>query len=152
VAVFLARCGDRTDLARIARRLPLLGGGEFRLADTVKGTKVVLVTFWFCGYVPCRKELAYLGELRKSLKADQVESVAINLGDSLKDIEAFEKKQPLGLKVGLGGDEKGRSEVGKAFGVQEFPTTYLVGPDGKVLWRKTGFDKAALADALAKAA
>jgi hypothetical protein len=33
--------------------------------------------------------------------------------------------------------------------VQAYPTNYLVGPDGKVLWRGVGFNEKALRDALA---
>jgi hypothetical protein len=41
--------------------------------------------------------------------------------------------------------------LGKAYGVQAYPTNYLVGPDGKVLWRGVGFDEGSLRSALEKA-
>ena len=49
------------------------------------------------------------------------------------------------------GGEGENYQVGKAYGVQAYPTNYLVGPDGKVLWRGVGFDEDALRAALAKA-
>jgi hypothetical protein len=41
--------------------------------------------------------------------------------------------------------------VGKQYGVQAYPTNYLIGADGKVLWRGLGFDEKAMREALAKA-
>ena len=41
--------------------------------------------------------------------------------------------------------------LGKAYGVQAYPTNYLIGADGKILWRSVGFDEPALRDALAQA-
>jgi hypothetical protein len=32
------------------------------------------------------------------------------------------------------------SAVSDAFGVQGYPSNYLIGPDGRVLWRKLGWD------------
>jgi len=37
----------------------------------------------------------------------------------------------------------------KAFGVQAYPTNYVVGPDGKVLYRAVGFEPDAIRAALA---
>lgn len=41
--------------------------------------------------------------------------------------------------------------AGKAYGVQAYPTNYLVAPDGKILWRSVGFDEGGLRAALEKA-
>lgn len=36
------------------------------------------------------------------------------------------------------------SAVSEAFGVQAYPTNYLIGPDGKILWRGVGWNEQAL--------
>ena len=41
--------------------------------------------------------------------------------------------------------------VGNAYGVHAYPTNYLVGADGKILWRGLGFDEEALRKALQQA-
>jgi len=41
--------------------------------------------------------------------------------------------------------------LGKAYGVKAYPTNYLIGADGKVLWRGVGFNEGALRGALAEA-
>jgi len=40
------------------------------------------------------------------------------------------------------------SAASDAFGVQYYPTNYLIGPDGKILWRAVGWEEAALRQAL----
>ena len=42
--------------------------------------------------------------------------------------------------------------VSRAFGVSAYPTNYVLGPDGKVLWRGIGYDEAALRKALGMSA
>jgi hypothetical protein len=45
----------------------------------------------------------------------------------------------------------GRGEdykLGKAYGVQAYPTNYLVDADGKIVWRSVGFDEDGLRKAL----
>ena len=45
----------------------------------------------------------------------------------------------------------GDYDVAKHYGVMAYPTNYLVGADGKVLWRAVGFDEEGLKAALKKA-
>ena len=40
--------------------------------------------------------------------------------------------------------------VHNAYGVRAYPTNYLVGADGTILWRSLGFDETGLRSALAK--
>lgn len=85
-------------------------------------------------------------EIAKTRK--DVQFYAVNIGDE-KDVIADYWKEggfafpPVRQKEG---------EVSKAFGVNAYPTNYVIGPDGKVLWRAVGFDPKALEEALAKTA
>jgi hypothetical protein len=54
------------------------------------------------------------------------------------------------FKMVMGGEGE-KYTLGKAYGVQAYPTNYLVGADGKILWRAVGFDETALRNALEKA-
>jgi hypothetical protein len=49
--------------------------------------------------------------------------------------------------VVLGGEGE-KYTLGKAYGVQAYPTNYLVAPDGKIAWRSVGYDEAGLLAAL----
>jgi peroxiredoxin len=130
--------------------VPLAGGGKFRSKDSARGGRHVLVTFWFCDCPPCREELAHLNGILDGLRAANVDVLAINVGDADERVQEFVKDRELKMTIGLGG-EIDRSAVAKAYGAQAFPTSYLIGPDGKVVWRKVGFDEAELTDALKKA-
>jgi hypothetical protein len=46
-------------------------------------------------------------------------------------------------------DGKHHNVSGK-YGVNAYPTNYVVGPDGKVAYRSVGFNEAAIRDALKK--
>jgi len=49
-----------------------------------------------------------------------------------------------------GGDSGQSYDVEKTYGVMAYPTNYVLGPDGKVVWRGVGFDEAAIRAALEK--
>ena len=40
------------------------------------------------------------------------------------------------------------STVSDAFGVQYYPTNYMIGADGKIVWRAVGYDEAAIREYL----
>lgn len=62
------------------------------------------------------------------------------------------KEGKFSFRVVLGGKGgTGDYALGKAYGVQAYPTNYLVSAeDGKILWRSVGFDEAGLRAELAK--
>ena len=43
-------------------------------------------------------------------------------------------------------------EIGDAYGVEGFPTNYVIGPDGKVAARMTGYDEKKLRETLDRVA
>lgn len=56
-----------------------------------------------------------------------------------------------GWSFNITSGQGGKYAVGSAYGVQAYPTNYLVGPDGKILWRGLGFNEADLKAAIKKA-
>ena len=72
--------------------LPDLAGKVQRLS-AFRG-RPVLVNFWAVWCPPCRRELAELAELRKSLADTPFEILAINLGDSVERIKTFLANYP----------------------------------------------------------
>ena len=64
-----------------------------------------------------------------------VEFIAINLGDEKDVIESYWKEGEFSLRPV---QQEGGS-VSEAFGVKAYPTNYVVGPDGKVLYRGVGY-------------
>lgn len=121
-------------------------GGKLSLAQALKGKKAVLVNFWFFNCGPCREEHPELQKLYTSLKGKGFGLVAVDQGDDNKTILDYMKKAGLTFPA-----VKGIPGTFTAYGVQAFPTNYLVGANGKILYRSVGFDEAGLKAALAKA-
>ena len=78
----------------------------------------------------------------------------MNQGDSPEVINKYVNENKFSFKIGMSGKKTsdGKAyDVPALYGVQAYPTNYLVDPDGKILWRSVGFDENGLRDALAKA-
>ncbi|WEK34351.1 MAG: TlpA disulfide reductase family protein [Candidatus Pseudobacter hemicellulosilyticus] len=98
--------------------------------------KYVLIDFWasWCG--PCKQSFPHMKEVYKKYKSDQFEIYSISID---KDKNAWLKgveEQQLPWLSTL--DTKNVSQRG--FAITAVPTTYLVGPDGKILMKEVGFE------------
>jgi hypothetical protein len=76
--------------------------------------------------------------------------VAVNAFDKEEQVRKYIDENKFSFKVVLGGEGE-KYTLGKAYGVQAYPTNYLVDADGKILWRSVGFDEGGLREALARA-
>lgn len=119
-----------------------LDGTVLRSAE-VAG-RPLLLTFWFHGCAPCREELPRLQELNEEYAPRGLVMLAVNYGDEPATIAAYFEKAgftftPL---------RQQQDEVSAAFGVRSYPSTYVIGADGRIAWRELGFDEASLRAAL----
>jgi hypothetical protein len=73
--------------------------------------------------------------------------VAVNANDSESIIQKYVQEGKFTFPIVMGGSGPNYT-LGKAYGVQAYPTNYLIGPDGKILWRSLGFDEAGLRQAI----
>ncbi len=81
-----------------------------------------------------------------------LELVAINGMDDKKTIRDYITKNHFTFKIGLTGKKVGAAyDIADKYGVQAYPTNFLMDPSGKVLWRGVGFDEKELRTALSKA-
>jgi len=75
-----------------------------------------------------------------SQQRKDVACLAVNVGDSQEVVADWWKEGGFEHEPVL----QRRDEVSRAFGVQAYPTNYVIGPDGRVLWRGVGWDPDAL--------
>lgn len=73
--------------------------------------------------------------------------IAVNNGDSKETINRYVAENSFSFHVGMPPQGYG---IFKDYGVQAYPTNYLLDGNGKVVFRSVGFDEAGLKSALAK--
>jgi thiol-disulfide isomerase/thioredoxin len=133
--------------------LSLFEGNARTLGEARQGKKALLVNFWFCGCPPCRLEFPHLQKLYTDYKAKGLEILAVNYGDDKEAIRKFlGGKYNFPIAMGKESDNKS-NPIFAAYHISEYPTTYLIDGEGKVVWRGIGFGpdwKRELPEALAK--
>jgi thiol-disulfide isomerase/thioredoxin len=90
--------------------------------------KVVLVNFWATWCEPCRHEMASMQKLKDRFAPGSVSVLAVNYGEDLTVVRDFLKRVPVKLDILL--DSEARSP--EAWRVRVLPTSFLVGPNGRV--------------------
>ncbi|ROH90960.1 TlpA family protein disulfide reductase [Stagnimonas aquatica] len=129
--------------------LPKVGGGTLSLAD-YRG-QVVYLDFWasWCG--PCRQSFPWMKDMQARYGAQGLRVLAVNVDSKSSDAEAFLAQFPdLGFGIAL--DSKGATPA--AYQIKGMPTSFLIGPDGRVLLVHQSFkesDREALQAQLATA-
>lgn len=109
---------------------------------TIAG-KLSLVNVWASWCVPCRQEHPILLELSKDKR---LTVVGINYKDRNENALVFlgELGNPF---AAIGTDPRGRAAID--WGVYGIPESYLVGPDGTILYKRVGpFDEKSLKEGL----
>ena len=108
--------------------------GEKIALSQLRG-KPVLITFWATSCDSCIKEVPHLIELHREfyLKGLNIIAVAMPYDPPSRVLE-FSKMQFLPYRVAL----DMQSEAVNAFQVMATPTTFLIAPDGKIVWQKIG--------------
>lgn len=133
-------------LVEAARRPPELDG------------RVTLLNFWGTWCPPCRLELPGLVRIAGSLAGEpRFQLVAVSCGaggddtDLARETVGFLEKRQLAIEAWAFTDPLAASLFASAFGLEAFPTTYLIGTDGRVRRVWTGYrsrDEAEIAAAI----
>jgi len=113
--------------------LASLNGIPIRIPENVQG-KVVILHFWQIGCSSCRLEMPAIDKLYKQYKQKGLEVLAVNVGQSKKDVKAFAGE--LGVSYPLLIDE--RKDVAALYGVTDVPRTYVLDRKGTVRYRIFG--------------
>lgn len=97
--------------------------------------EVVYIDFWasWCG--PCRKSFPWMNKVQTQYQSQGFSIISINLDADKALAEQFLKEIPANFAVIY--DPKGK--IAKHFKIQGMPSSMLIGRDGKIKSRHTGF-------------
>ena len=109
-----------------------IDGKEFRLSQ-YRG-KVVLVNFWATWCPPCREEMPSMDRAYEQLKKSGIIILAINIGEDEDTIFKFTADYPVSFPLLMDQD----SSVINQWPVTGLPTTYVVDPNGHIVYRAIG--------------
>jgi cytochrome c biogenesis protein CcmG/thiol:disulfide interchange protein DsbE len=122
---------------------PLDGANLPALTDTAVKGKLTLVNVFASWCIPCRDEHPVLRELAKD---DRLNIVAINYKDKSDNALRFLGELGNPFKA-IGIDPNGKAAID--WGVYGIPESYLVAPDGTILYKRVGpFDDISLKEGL----
>lgn len=98
--------------------------------------KLVVVNFWATWCPPCRREMPSLERLRQRLEARGLTILAVNVGEDADTVFAFtgQLEPSPGYSLLLDRD----SAVMQSWKVRGLPTTYVVDPQGRMIYRAVG--------------
>jgi cytochrome c-type biogenesis protein len=109
-----------------------LDGTAIRLSD-LRG-KALFLNFWatWCG--PCRMEMPSMDALYRRFKDQGLEIVAVSVRENQRDVAAFMDEMNLSFPAAL----DGRGDIAAIYGIEAFPTSYLIDRNGGIVTRLVG--------------
>lgn len=121
-----------SDRATPPLSLPGHEGPDWSLADA-KG-KVVVLNFWAGWCEPCRTEMPSLELLAARHESDGLVVVAVNFRETDAAVRRFLEQMPIALPILRDRD----GAAARDWGVRVFPTTVIVGRDGRARFSVIG--------------
>ena len=107
-------------------------GERFQLSENI-GKKIIVLNFFatWCG--PCREEMPELNSYFNAHKAESFLLLGIDAEETQDRVDAFLADLKIDFPAGVDA-----GPIQKQYGVSSFPTTVLIGVDGKVQFYETG--------------
>jgi len=113
-----------------------LDNNKAQLASVLKGHKLVILDFWesWCG--PCRLEMPEFQNLYSAYTERGVEMIGVYNSSSDESVKQSIKEYSLTFPMIHDND----GTISKSFRVEAVPTTFVIGPDLKILRSHQGMD------------
>jgi len=96
--------------------------------------KVVILNFWATWCPPCREEMPSMERAWQKLRHEDIVMLAVNVGEDEDTVFEFTASYPVEFPLLL--DRK--SEVIGNWPVRGLPTTFVIDPQGKIVYRAIG--------------
>ena len=109
--------------------------GEKYSLQSYRG-KVVILNFWATWCPPCRREIPSMEALYQAFRDEAFAILAINEWETEDHVFAFMGQLPVEPSFPILLDLD--SEVATSFGVKGLPTTLLLDPQGRIVYRAVG--------------
>jgi peroxiredoxin len=109
-----------------------MDGETVSLADY--SGKILIVNFWATWCPPCRREMPSMQRAYEILREDGIEMLAINVGEDSETIFTFTADYPVEFPLIM--DKT--SDITQQYGVAGIPVTYVVSPQGKIIYKAIG--------------
>ena len=95
--------------------------------------KTVVLNFWATWCEPCREEMPSLERMKARL-GGKFDVVAVNVGESPERVARFTREVPVTFPILYDRE----SATAKRWKVRGYPTSYVVGPDGRIRYYFVG--------------
>ncbi len=129
--------------------LKTFDGKTIKLSEFVKGKKATILNFWFVGCSGCMIEYPHLEKLYKEFKDKGLGLISASPIDDPGPVAKYYKEGKFSFPCVL---SKGTAvDLPKMFGLQAYPTNYIIDSEMKILYRRVGEYEALMREALAKA-
>ena len=139
-------CARAIDVGEFVSEFEIPGFSQAQKFSELKG-KWIYLDFWASWCVPCRQSFPFMNEMQAKLQGKNIQIIAVNVDVKKADAERFLLQNP--SKFAIAFDAKG--ELPRKMNLKSMPTSYLINPQGKVVFTHAGFrveDKKLLEDKL----
>lgn len=97
--------------------------------------RVVYVDFWASWCTPCRQSFPWMNEIHARYADQGLLVVAVNLDESRAAAQRFLRRVPADFAIVYNPE----GDIAEKYSVQAMPSSYLIGPEGRILHRELGF-------------
>jgi thiol-disulfide isomerase/thioredoxin len=96
--------------------------------------KPIILNFWATWCPPCRAEMPSIQRAHETVADEGISVIAINVGEDAETVARFLEETPVDFPIPIDID----SEVVQSYPVKGLPTTFVIDPQGRIIYSATG--------------